>query len=247
MMLHVPLDFERLPEYWALEGALRNKGVRAEGARDLALLLWIRLWVVLGYLARSTNRPGWLNELGASQLNAAATGALGPTGAVAVLAESGLLSAGGDGWHCEAFAQANGHLAPSYMPPTKRANLRSSIVRAKGNIAALALQQGLLLADTEFTKRDGTPMSPRERDRCMVLVMTLDRCVKAPGRRHQGTYTQGLMADACAVVERHDPEALQEFYYWLLENSTANSGLPDSAEAILRDWDRVWKAWTQQE
>ena len=84
--LKLPLDFERLPEFWQLTERLRQERVKAGPSntniehqtsnierelRETAVLLWVRLWVVLGYLARSTNRPGWLNEAGARQVNAA--------------------------------------------------------------------------------------------------------------------------------------------------------------------------------
>src|SRR5579863_8720809 len=103
MTLNLPLDFERLPEFWQLKETLRAawwERVAAEGKttdygttglrdeesgnwhrddarnpqagtptlqpmdaeiEDMAALLWVRLWIVLGYLARATNRPGWLN------------------------------------------------------------------------------------------------------------------------------------------------------------------------------------------
>ena len=88
MTLNLPLDFERLPEFWQLKETLRTTalelaakdevaaGVPAgtfdpveELVEDTSALLWIRLWIVLGYLARSTNRAGWLNTAGERQLN----------------------------------------------------------------------------------------------------------------------------------------------------------------------------------
>ena len=74
--LKLPLDFERLPEFWQLGEALRGRVRREVQLSDqqitgLSVQLWLRLWVVLGYLARSTNRAGWLNRMGEQQVNTA--------------------------------------------------------------------------------------------------------------------------------------------------------------------------------
>jgi hypothetical protein len=140
------------------------------------------------------------------------------------------------------FAATNAHLAGDYLAPEKRGNLRSRLNAVKNTIAAMAMQQALLLPPETFKKRDGTVMTQREVDRSMILILTLDRCLKARSRSG-GDYTQGLLADAFAALEVTKPEELQEFYYWLLEHK-GQPAVPETAEDILKEWDRVFKSAT---
>lgn len=247
MNLSIPMDFERLPEFWQLCEVLKQSNEHCQANRgrpvsrgeihDQALLSWLRLWVVLGYLARTTNRPGWLSKAGERQLAAALTQYGEEEPPVQALVASGLLRVVADGWQCDLFAGDNRHLSGTYLSREMRGNIRSALARAKNNIAAEAMMQANLLSPEVYRKRDGSKMSPREVDRSMVLIMTLDRCLKAPGRQ-QGTYTGGLLADACAVIEAVKPEDLTRFYNWLAENA-GRAAIPDSAEAVLLDWNRI--------
>jgi hypothetical protein len=271
----LPLDFERLPEFWQLTERLRMErlkvlnqsrqdaktagGTPALPEREIqqtAVLLWVRLWVVLGYLARSTNRPGWLNEGGVRQVNAAFDQFGEEETPVAIL-EGSLLrgehrtsnielrtSNEGATYVCDLFAKTNEHLAGDYLAPEKRGNLRSRLNAAKNTIAAQAMQQAQLLPPEIYKKRDGSVMTQREVDRSMVLILTLDRCLKARPRT-KGDFTQGLLADACAAVDaaaqQHRPTELQEFYYWLLEHA-GQPAVPETAEDILKEWPRVFQS-----
>jgi hypothetical protein len=277
----LPLDFERLPEFWQLAERLRTERLKVLRQRlqdaktagetaalpereiqQMAILLWMRLWVVLGYLARSTNRPGWLNEGGVRQVNAAfdqfgeeetpveiLTGSLlRKAEGSRLVPQSGIPPSGTEGavpeagapteYVCDLFAATNGHLAGDYLAPEKRGNLRSRLNAAKNTIAAMAMQQAQLLPPEIYKKRDGSVMTQREVDRSMVLILTLDRCLKARPRT-KGDFTQGLLADACAALEETKPAELQEFYYWLLEHAE-HPAVPKTAEDILKEWGRVF-------
>jgi hypothetical protein len=257
MDLKLPLDFERLPEFWQLEEALREvrAGFRVPGLgsrellegeiQQMAVLLWLRLWIVLGYLARTTNRPGWLNAAGVRQMNAAFHQfgeECPPTG---VLEKSGLLkgeprpgNAVAGEFYCDLFMATNAHLAGDYVSKEKRGNLRSALSRGRQEIAQAAMMQAQLLPPEIFRRRDGAAMDQRTVDRCMVLIMTLDRCLQAR-RRASGLFTQGLLADACAVLEATPAEELTEFYHWLQEH-VSHPATPKSAEDILREWHKVF-------
>ena len=253
MNLNLPLDFERLPEFWQLGEALRARrsvtpaaGVVAAEPTDaqineLSIVLWLRLWVVLGYLARHTSRPGWLNAAGERQFNGAFTQFGDDCPPVSVL-EGNLLRKGEDGWYCDLFTQHNKHLAGDHVGPALRGNIRSRLNAAKNNIVATAYMQAQLLPPEVFKRRDGTLMDRRAIDRSTVLILTLDRCLKAPPRQ-TSSYTEGLMADACAAVEAVEPDALQEFYYWLAERRE-HPATPKTAEEILKEWDKNYKAST---
>ena len=149
-MLNLPLDFERLPEFWQLKETLRRAwlGRAARGVRqvcrrrrlraadaeieDMAAVLWIRLWVVLGYLARATNRPGWLNAAGERQLNHACGRKFGEDcPPVGVLTAGTVLRKVEDGYVCDLFATMNPQLAGNFLTKEERGNRRSLVGRSK--------------------------------------------------------------------------------------------------------------------
>lgn len=273
--LKLPLDFERLPEFWQLCATLRGEapgaGLGALGGEEskeavveqTAVLLWVRLWVVLGYLARSTNRPGWLNAAGEAQVNAAfhQFGEAEEDRPVAVLVRSGLLRAGpagamgaaADGLYCDLFTSTNRHLAGDFLTPAQKGNRHSINARQRNAITQAAVMQVQLLPPEVFRNRAGAAMDARQIERSTVLIMTLDRVL--PGvfagragtggwQRPRGEYTQGLMADACHVVDTTPAEELQDFYNWLAERRE-HPATPKSAEHILREWDKWFNASQQ--
>jgi len=261
MTLNLPLDFERLPEFWQLKETLRGawlgRAAAAGGGQagmpaaeayaradaeidDVAAVLWIRLWVVLGYLARATNRPGWLNAAGERQLNHACGRKFGEDcPPVGVLAAGTVLRKVEDGYMCDLFATVNPQLAGTFLTKEKRGNLRSLVGRSKNVIAHDAVAQAQLLPRDFFRKRDGTLMQQPEVDRSMIIIISLDRALKLRAR-HQSTFTQGLVSDAWYVQETTPAEQLTEFYKWLSEVHD-HPATPKSAEEILRDFDRLLK------
>ena len=246
--LRIPLDFERLPEFWQLAEALRVQAERnaiavgkLECQADIeatALTLWVRLWVVLGYLARSTNRPGWLSAAGDRQLNAAFR-QFGDDCPPVSLMTGNLLRAVEDGYQCDLFEKYNRHLAGDYVSHEQRGNIRSRLSAAKNNIAASAMMQAQLLPPDNFKKRDGTVMTQREVDRSMIVILTLDRCLKA-GNRSARSYTEGLLADACTAAEVLAADKEQEFYFWLAERKD-NPATPKTTEEVLIDFKRLYE------
>jgi len=209
---------------------------------DTAALLWIRLWIVLGYLARATNRPGWLNAAGERQLNHACQRKFGEDcPPVGILTDGMVLRKVEDGHVCDLFATTNAELAGNFLTKEEIGNRKSLIPRSKKLIAQTAKDQAQLLPKDFFHKRDGTLMNEPEVDRSMIVIISLDRAVtpkRAP--RFQSTYTQGLVADACHVVETTSQEDLAEFYGWLCVVRD-HPATPKSAEEVLRDFDRLLK------
>jgi hypothetical protein len=255
MMLNLPLDFERMPEFWQLKETLRTAWMQRAAQspafdpadadaeiEDMAALLWIRLWIVLGYLARATNRPGWLNAAGERQLNHACGRKFGEDcSPVSLLTAGTVLRKIEVGYVCDLFATTNEKLAGNYMTKEEIGNRKSLIPRSKRVIAQEAKDQGQLLPKDFFRKRDGARMNAEEVDRSMVAIITLDRAVtpkRAP--RFQSTYTQGLIADAWHVVSTTSEEDLADFYGWLCV-VREHPATPKSAEEILRDFDRLLK------
>jgi hypothetical protein len=240
--LKLPLDFERLPEFWQLAEALRNTRstpVSEPELNETAVLLWMRLWIVLGYLARTTNRPGWLNAPGQRQLNQAFRQFGEDCPPVEILIAGTLLRRGNDGCYCDLFTATNRHLAGDHLTKEERGNRRSLPARNKNVIAHEAFQQSQLLPAEVFRKRDGQAMIQREIDRSMVLIITLDRCLKQRAR-FKSNFTEGLLADAHQVIETTPQEELDAFYGWLAEKWD-HPAVPKSADEILRDWDRIFQ------
>ena len=233
--LCVPLDYEQLPELWQLRKALADtaRGVRgAESPKQIeavATFIFTRLMVTLGYLAKSTNKPGVLTPSGAQQFQASLEPLFGgeadpglapdPGLAIQMLVECQLLQKmeGSAQWHCPLFARLNPHLAGDYKPGHARGNVNSRLSVAMKNIAGEAMQQAMLLPEDVFKKQDGAAMTTAESQGAIILIRTLDRCLMKPSRQ-KFDFSPGLMATAAEVVGRYDKEKLRAFYYWLANN-----------------------------
>ncbi len=68
-----------------------------------------------------------------------------------------------------------------------------------------------------------------------ILIRNLDNCLGSPQRK-QHSFTEGLLADAPAVVTAHDGGALKKFYFWLSSHRDRPT-VPRTAEQLLRDFD----------
>jgi hypothetical protein len=112
----------------------------------------------------------------------------------------------------------------------------SALARSKMNIAKAAAAQAMLLPPEIFKRRDGTAMTDTEVNRCMVMIKTIDNCLRMPGRSKRD-YSEGLIADAADVAEKH-PE-LREFYVWLSTNHE-HPAVPKTTEQVLADFERVF-------
>jgi len=255
MTLNLPLDFERLPEFWQLKETLRTAWLERAAhhppspleladaeIEDMAALLWIRLWIVLGYLASSTNRAGWLNAAGERQLNHSFRKFGEDCPPVSILAAGTVLRKIEDGYLCDMFAKVNPQLAGNYLTKEERGNRRSTPGRIKNVVGQEAAMQAQLLPKDFFHKRDGALMNATEVSRSMIVIISIDRAVRpAGGQRYQSTYTPGLMADACHVYETTPADDLVEFFKWLWEVHD-HPATPKSAEEVLRDFDLLLKA-----
>ena len=243
--LKLPLDFERLPEFWQLGEALRGRVRREVQLSDhqitgLSVQLWLRLWVVLGYLARSTNRAGWLNRMGEQQVNTAFDQFGDDCQPVDVL-NGNLLRKVDDGYQCDLFLKINPQLAGDYVSKEKKGNVRSRLNAGKTTVAATAVTQGNLLPAEIFRKRDGTKMDDRESATAMRVILTLDRQVSPGYKRHASTYTEGLIADAWHYAGELEPDKLDAFYCWLAERKD-HPMTPKTAEDVVRNWETTYAA-----
>lgn len=244
MELRLSLDFERLPEFWRLTHALRVRAHDPLTVEATAVWLVVRLFVALGYQARSTNQPGVLTPAGAEQFRATLGTCFGEDcDPVGLLTDAGLLLADAAGWQCPLFAHHNAHLAGNYRAPHIKGNIRSRLSAAKNHIAQAAIHQAMLLPPEVFCGREGQALDQRTVEQATVMIMTLDRCLKVRPRHH-GEFTQGVIADAAAALGlgllRED---LEGFYYWVAENRE-HPALPKTCEEILArfgDWYRASK------
>src|SRR5262249_5427711 len=110
--LQIPIDFERLPEFRLLCSALKSKAKTALPASAIeasAIALWMRLWVELSYLARTTNRPGYLTKQGRVLFDGAVDSMFGDDcDAVGILTEGQVLRpTETEDLYCETFAKWN--------------------------------------------------------------------------------------------------------------------------------------------
>lgn len=238
LVLHLPLDFEQLPEYWQLREALASSSKAGTSPRQIeqsASFLFSRLMVTLGYQARSTCQPGRLTKGGVSQLRQSVDPLYGDDcNPVNLLESSGLLTSDGDGWNCPLFARLNPHLSANYKPSHIKGNERSRLAATMKNIPGEAAQQAVLLGMTQpevFKKRNGEKMAQPEIQRCIIMIRTVDRCVGQKERTSSG-FSEGLMATALAIVEQHDAEVLKKFYFWLV-GQRENPAVGKTTEEVL--------------
>jgi hypothetical protein len=244
--LHIPLDFERLPEFRLLVNALRAKAPEAVGQRQVeasAVFLWMRLYVELALLAKSTNRPGYLTSDGCLLFESTLQPLFGDDcSAVGQLTQSGILErrdAQREEWFCPRFAQANAHFSSDYVSRERRGNALSQITRTERRVSHEANQQAMLLGPEAFKKQNGETMTDAEVQRVMKLINRLDNCLCKPTRRRP-EFGEGLIADAFRVAEAYAErrEELQQFYAWLM-NHRDHPRVPQTTEGLLRQFDEL--------
>ena len=244
LILHLPLDFEQLPEYWQLREALAQRRQKEQAEciiASAATFLFSRLFVVLGYHARSTCRPGILTNAGASQLKQSLDPIYGEDcDPIELLKTSGLLVNDDGEMKCPLFARLNAHLSGNFKPGHIKGNERSRLSAAMKNIPHESAQQAVLLGMQKpeiFKKRNGDNMTQPEIQRCIIAIRTLDRCL-GQTQRHSTGFSGGLMATALAVTEQYDAERLKQFYYWLV-NERENPAIPKTTEEVLAQFDTL--------
>ncbi len=262
MVINIPVDFERLPEFRQLCGLLASRATKLPpatqgervGVEAIVTLMWMRLWVELAYQAQTTNRPGLLSGAAAGLYEQSLEPLFGDDfRPIAVLCECGalqatpslpdksasssLVSANEVGYHCERFAKLNGHLAGDHVSREARGAAASALERNRQRIAAEANQMGMLLPPELFKKRAGGTMSDTESQRCMVLIATVDRCLKLASRA-RGSFTEGMMMDAYDVVAGNEAAKLREVYVWLSLHRE-HPLVPKTTEQVLADFGRI--------
>lgn len=246
MEFRMPVDYERLPEFRMLclslgehvQPHVAHQQTHEKNVEKAAVYIWARLWVELSYAAQTTNRPGLLTRAG-SELYKQSLEPLFGEGCdpLELLAGSGALKYEGEDFYCERFAKLNAHLAGNFKSKEIRGAAGSALERNKNRIAHDADVQAMLLPPEIFKKRDGSPLADTEVQRCMVVIMTIDNCLKRTGRK-KGEYSEALIADAAAVCDKGSPEALRGFYVWLATNRE-HPRLPKTTEQILGDFEAI--------
>ena len=244
--LHVPIDFERLHEFRLLTAALQRRaadGNKAEPrtVQAIAVFLWMRLWADLALLAKTTNRPGLLIQNAKVMFEESVDPLFGQDcNPIELLVEAQILERRGEDFFCGRFARANAHTAGDYVKREMRGAAASALERGKYHIQRDALSQAMLLPPEQFKKRDGSPMRSTEINRAMVIIKTLDNCLKRSQNRSAQDYGEALLADADAVAQAYADreEVLKEVYIWVMSHR-GHAALPDSAEKILADFERI--------
>jgi hypothetical protein len=252
--LSVPLDLELLTEYAALRSLLATRAPSVASTptqprmiEAVAELVISKLFRKLGYLARSTNRPGWLTPVGAQQYREA----LEPLFAedcdpVQLLAEAGWLRADGDsGWKCELFGRLNEHLAGDYRPKHMKGNDGRQATIAVNKAAVVAPKQLEILPEFFKTGPDGQKgerFEKHELQRLMVVIGSIDNILQFT--RHRTGYTEALInaaARACTVCNftAGMPKEFREFLSWL-HGHRSSSMVPQTTEEVLAEFERLY-------
>lgn len=243
--LRQPLDFERLSEFRTLVSALSQRANPKFATPKLneavATFIWSRLWVELGLFAQSNNRPGYLTPADLANFERTIDGLFGEDCPPSELLKSARILEPVEGTSdlfCPWFARLNKHLAGDYKSKEEKGNVASAIVRGQKQLTIDAIAQGTFLPPEIYKKRDGTPMIETEKNRSLVLIRNLDNSLSAPARKPM-QFTEGLIADAHAVIAVYSAEDLKKFYIWLaLHKDRPN--IPKTAEQILREFETFY-------
>lgn len=237
MELKLPVDFERLPEFRLL---CENLTV-GQHREALAVFTWMRVWVALAYQAQVTNQPGMLTEQAAKLLekDLAVGHQPGIEKPIELLTACGLFTPMPDRKvFCERFARHNEHLAGNYKSKELRGAVASGLERGRKRLIQEANQQASLLPAEIFKDRAGNIIAPSDVQRLMVVIKSLDNCLKLPGRA-AGAYTEGLITDAAAAVSAHTAKELHEFYVWLSLNRE-NPVIEKTTEQLLAKFEEMF-------
>ena len=259
MDLKLPVDFERLPEFRMLCGQLlsaNGKPVDPKIIERAAVFIWLRLWVELAYAAQTTNQPGLMTSGGSVLFVQSLEPMFGTDVEVMeMLVKAGCLKPKGDcplavtEWNCERFARMNGHLAGDFVSRETKGAAASALERNRKHIERAVGDQVMLLAPEVFRVRDTSAegivgsgfrsLTHSEINRCMVMIKTLDNCLKISSRK-KGEYTDGLIGDAWAAVEKHSPAALKDFYVWL-QTHREHPAVPKRTEQVLAKFEECFQ------
>jgi len=245
--LRIPLDVEQLTELSQLKSLLRTArttlAVPHPPAKEIEVhagFLLLRLFVVLGYLARSTNKPGRLTAAGAFQLRESLEPLYGDNcDPVKLLADAQLLVSDGNEWHCPLFAKLNEHLAGDYRPKHIKGNDMRQVGIAIREAATAAPHQAQLLIPEACVKPDGKAFEPQELDRLMIIIGAIDRQFKFT--RLRTMFTSPLLNAAaaaavkCGYTAQVVPEEFRQFLGWLQTHKTSPR-VPPTTEQVLADF-----------
>jgi hypothetical protein len=242
MSLHIPLDFEQLPELCRLRRALALRATGATSPKQyeaIATFVFLRLFVSLGYLAKSTCQPGMLPADDLLNFRATLEPLFGDEcDPIKILTEVGLLKRldGSTELYCELFAKENPHLSGNYQPAHMRGNANSRLKAAENNI--LSSQSEMDFASKAFQKQEGGDMSEEEKKRSAYIIRMVDRCLKLSERKNN-EFHAGIMASACSIDGRYDRDTkIRPFCQWL--NLSTRPNIPKTTDVILGRFDEIY-------
>ncbi len=201
-----------------------------------------RLWVDLAYAAGQRGKPGVMDKKSVALYLSSLRGMFPKKTEVVLDCLNGTLlePAGEGGFYSDRFAKLHPELESGHRRKEDVGNEHSRIARNARKIAAEAAAQGMLLPPEIYKRKDGSALGSTDANRCLVIIRTLDTCLKVR-ERHQHQYTGGLIADAAAAVDSvrdWSDEERKQFFFWIADH-VAHPALPKTTEQLLSDWERV--------
>ena len=160
--------------------------------------IWLRLWVELALLARSTQKPGLIPAVYVPlvQSGLGAHAGLWPQ----LVDPVRLLRSEGADYFCEKFNSLHPHLAQSFEAFHLRGAAMSAYVRQQRKAPAEAAQLDLLLPDQLFTTAEGEVMDRESKQKTIMVIRAVDNALGARDRP-QHAFGQGLVHDAWAALQ----------------------------------------------
>ncbi len=255
--LCVPLDLELLPEFGQLKTLLARErppgGTPQSNERTVeavAELILGKLNRKLGYLARSTNKPGVLTAIGAQQFRDSLDPMFGEgCDPIKLLVDSGWLVPENNEWRCPSFATLNPHLAGDFRKPHLKGN--------DGRQASLAVQKAAVNGSKqaeflpEFFKpaaegQKGGRYEGAELQRLMIIIGSIDAILQF--NRNKTGYDNALMnaaarvAERCGYISTSLPEEYRDFLAWV-NGRKGTPVIPSSTEEILTQFETLYASF----
>lgn len=210
-----------------------------EGNRQRCAFLFLNLWTNLAYQVMQHGHPGRFNPDEILTFDA-----ISDEGAFQRLCDAGVLTPDPTApgwWFCKLFADANYTLGDDWVPDDEKRYLVQKVREGMEKASKKAMGVINQLPESAWAKLDNSTASFGERNRVIILIRTVDATCKLAERKAE-EFTDGIIADALRVCQKHPPaqlDAILRRLYYRQRSHKPDARVPKDPELLLKHWDDV--------